>query len=344
MRKNFLFYLAAVAFMLLGGWLFTIFFGGLLNPGSLIVLAIMGILILLILLTLTHRIKSTFWIFAGLLILFALLLPATIFVRIFPFRKWHPLNSEMALTILMVISVGLIVVAMLAYSSLTNKISQQGSELQKNNHKFGPQRWIIISLSAILFVKIFHSFYWFMVWDNTGDSLNWLWLPIPFFAILLSTSILWLALPEKKKLSGRLYLLLVPIFILIYAQAQKVDFRDLTLQRAERISEQIETFRTQNGHYPSELRQIKPWYLVQLPGPVILYGEGWCYDGGEDYFRLGYINREHWSSPTLIGFTHQAVGDFSGLGPICEREAATLLERYSDNYWIFTNEGELPKE
>ncbi len=41
----------------------------------------------------------------------------------------------------------------------------------------------------------------------------------------------------------------------------------------------------------------------------MIYGLDWCYEGGEDYFHLGYVTREHWSSPELVIRSFSSAGD-----------------------------------
>ena len=73
----------------------------------------------------------------------------------------------------------------------------------------------------------------------------------------------------------------------VSARAQRVDFRQLKGERTGWTSQAIETYYARKGSYPQDLRQLTPWYVLSLPGPVIIYGQDWCYDGGDDYYRLG---------------------------------------------------------
>jgi hypothetical protein len=106
--------------------------------------------------------------------------------------------------------------------------------------------------------------------------------------------------------------------IAVSARAQRVDFRQLTEERAERVTQAIETYYAREGRYPQDLRQLVPRYVLSLPGPVIIYGQDWCYDGGEDYYRLGYLDREHWSDPRLFGRVYSAKGDSPLKVDVCQ--------------------------
>jgi len=51
----------------------------------------------------------------------------------------------------------------------------------------------------------------------------------------------------------------------------------------------VERFYEREERYPETLDELTPRDLLWIPGPVILPGEGWCYQGGEDFYRLGYV-------------------------------------------------------
>lgn len=195
----------------------------------------------------------------------------------------------------------------------------------------------VLTLGFLLLVRALYNFYWFMVWDSTGDGLGYLWLPIPILAVISSTIMLFMALPEKTKLASLLFLLLIPAMIAITASTQRVDFHQLTETRAARVNQAIDNYYARNNRYPDNLRALTPWYLLSLPGPVIIYGQEWCYDGSDNYYRLGYIDREHWSAPHFIGRIYQTKGEVPDLYGMCEGEAVALQKRHPDypyKYWV----------
>jgi hypothetical protein len=105
----------------------------------------------------------------------------------------------------------------------------------------------------------------------------------------------------------------------------------LTEARAARTIEAVEAYYSQEGHYPESLGQLTPRYILSVPQPVIIYGQKWCYEGGPNYYRLGYVNREHWSAPYLIGTLHKAAGDVPDIQPLC-REAVTKIQEQHPNF------------
>ena len=269
------------------------------------------------------------------------------FVKFFPIQTGEPFGLPLSFTLLAIFSLALIVAALLLDSGL-NLLNQWQIEQANTNdtikeagypkHRHtGKVAIATLVLSAILLARALYYFYWFMIWDTTYDGLGYLWLPIPFLAILSSTFILSITLPENIKLAALFYLLLIPAMIVISTRIQRMDFRQLTKERAERVNQAIENYYIQEGRYPNNLQDLTLWFIPIIPGPVIIYGQEWCYDGGDHYYRLGYIDREHWSAPHFIGRIYRANGDIPDLPGICEQEAAALQQRHPDfpyEYWV----------
>jgi hypothetical protein len=95
----------------------------------------------------------------------------------------------------------------------------------------------------------------------------------------------------------------------------------VTEQRAEAVNRAIQRYHKQNGDYPRMLTDLTPRYLVYIPNPLIIPGQTWCYEGGHDYYRLGYVYRQSFSSPTSVR-VHAAVGKPPVSAWECEDEAA----------------------
>jgi hypothetical protein len=328
------FYLVAAATLTIAWWQVAILLWGALSPGEWIVVTIIGWLFAAAVVLAAKRVSHSVWIYAGLLILAALFLPASTIVDIFPARLSQPFGSLMALTLLLILSIALVVAALLLYSGLNLLKKWQNAGMEEDGgppaerKPTGRASVVVLVLSALLLAKAIHNFYGFMVWDTTDDPLGNLWLPFPVLVVLFSSAFLFSILPGRAKLAGFSYLLLIPALIAVSARAQRVDFRQLTAERAGRTSQAIETYYAREGHYPQDLRQLIPSYILSLPGPVIIYGQDWCYAGGEDYYRLGYVYREHWSDPLLTGQIYKTKGEAPDLPGICDEEIAALEKRY----------------
>jgi hypothetical protein len=70
----------------------------------------------------------------------------------------------------------------------------------------------------------------------------------------------------------------------------RVSAFEVTEQRAEQIMRTIKDYEREYGPFPTELGVLTPGYLLFLPPPVVVRQGGWCYQGDEDGYRLGYIS------------------------------------------------------
>jgi hypothetical protein len=268
-----------------------------------------------------NKITNDFWPTAGFLALVLLFLPASTF------------RNPEGLAPFLLVSLALIIVAGLLYSAV-RLYRNDWSNCRPLSQRLPPNRkaQIIFSLGLLLLLKALHTTYWLFIWDSTGDSLDFLWLSFPILAVLFGGISLFFILPERTKLAAWLYLLLIPgLLIGVYSLTRSVDFRQLTEARAARTIEAVEAYYSQEGHYPESLGQLTPRYILSVPQPVIIYGQKWCYEGGPNYYRLGYVNREHWSAPYLIGTLHKAAGDVPDIQPLC-REAVTKIQEQHPNF------------
>jgi len=165
------------------------------------------------------------------------------------------------------------------------------------------------------------------LWDSTYDPLGYLWIFLPVMSAVLAGFILAWPKPLLASWTGVAYALVVSgLLIAVSTLAQRVDIHALTARRADAVQQALEYYYLDSGHYPSALEDLRPRYLLTLPGPVIINGQGWCYSGEGDHYRLGYLTREHWSDPNFTAQLHSQSGDVSALPPLCDREIAALPE------------------
>ncbi len=348
-RTKKIFYLIALIVLTLGCWLTLISYFGSTSFGVLIGLLPVWLIVFAAaswfftkgLVFSAKKVNFKAWLLGGFLILTVWFLPASSFLKLFPNQREEPFSTPLAFTLLVPISLSFIILAFLINTGVGQHIRWRIAEIAYyRNTKTDSKHTekvvaVIVVLSALLLLGALYKFYWFMVWDSTYDGLGYLWLPIPILAILSSSIMLFIALPNGTKLAALFYLLLIPILIAVSTHTQRVDFRQLTEKRATQISQAIDAYYVREGHYPEELQQLTLRYMIAIPRPVIIYGQNWCYDGGTDYYRLGYLDREHWSSPNLIGQTSRTWGKIPDLPIICEPEAAAFMAQFPSPFWTF---------
>jgi hypothetical protein len=94
-----------------------------------------------------------------------------------------------------------------------------------------------------------------------------------------------------------------------------------TERRAEVVNRAILRYHESQGSYPQSLNELTPGYLLYLPVPFIIPQQDWCYEGGADYYRLGYVTRDYFSTPALVK-VHASAGQPLVQSWSCDAEAA----------------------
>lgn len=267
--------------------------------------------------------RQGFYLLAGFLLFGGLMLPPTTLAVLFPNDQLQPFDLQTSFPLFLIMSAAFFLVALLFSAGL--RIYKAGVRITAMP---------FFALGAFLLAVALYNFYWLTVWDSTYDGLGYLWLFFPVLGVFLAASWWVSTLAGRAKVAGLFYLLLLPVVLMVISGlAQDVDFERLTADRAERISQALETFYLQEGYYPENLQQLTPRYLFSRAEPVIIFGQDWCYDGSREYYRLGYVYRQHWSDPRLVGRIHRATNGFgAGWPAICQEEISALQARDPQYY------------
>jgi hypothetical protein len=293
----------------------------------------LGGLLVWLLSWMARRVDERIWIASGLLLLSGLIVPTS---SVMADSGSGSLSTWIRSILFLLPSIALVNASLLLYTSLSfyfpvNPDLLESTTLTKR------LAVIALGLGVILIVRVLYNLYDLTVWDNTYDPLEYIWLVIPIAALIVSAFVLTIAFRGKRKLTGLLYLLLISgTLILLSGQAQKVDYRQVTLDRAERIVGAIESYRAREGRYPESLALLTPRDIFSLPKPMIIYGQGWCYQSNDDSYRFGYMDREHWSDPRLIGHIYKSVGKLPDPTQLCSSEFAVMQQNHPDypySYW-----------
>jgi hypothetical protein len=101
----------------------------------------------------------------------------------------------------------------------------------------------------------------------------------------------------------------------------------ITEARAARIQQAIEHYHDRTWSYPNKLSSLVPLELLRVSRPMIMTGQGWCYESGPDYYRLGTIFREHWSAPDLSVRIYASAGTLPDTGWVCDERLAQLKQK-----------------
>lgn len=286
---------------------------------------IIGWLLASIVVLVAKKASRTVWIiYAGIVVLVMLCLPDVTLIDISSHLQPLGFGNPITFTFLLTIPVAIVVAALLLYSGLTNYAKRQSTDPEDDTasiqHRHTGRNFLpALILSALIVAMMLYNFYWFLIWDSTEDPIGFVWLFIPTLIVLFSSILLISLLPGNATLAGVSYLLLIPALMVVTTRAQGVNFRQLTETHAEQVRQAIEAYHTREGRYPENIRQLIPEYSISLPGPVIIFGQDWCYQGSKDYYRLGYLDRDHWSSLILFGRVYSSKGHSPLKVDVCQQ-------------------------
>jgi hypothetical protein len=179
---------------------------------------------------------------------------------------------------------------------------------------------------AILFSMIGYQAMLTSIWDDATDGLGWImmWMLTSIIGIGSAILVAW-SMPPKRVWVAILFALAVPSMLV---GANNLSHNDasfskpilVTEQRADKIDKAIQRYYEKNNEYPQALSDLTPWYLLYTPNPLIIPGQDWCYQGGADYYRFGYVYRRVFSVPASVKI-HSSVGEASDANWECQNEA-----------------------
>ena len=95
---------------------------------------------------------------------------------------------------------------------------------------------------------------------------------------------------DERRIAGLVYTILVPMLMVgSYILGLLRQPLEMTEARAQRIVQAVERYHQDMGSYPEDLGALTPAYIPYILGPFTGRGQRWCYQGGGDYYRLGYV-------------------------------------------------------
>jgi hypothetical protein len=229
------------------------------------------------------------------------------------------LGSVLQALIFLIPGLGIIVAARLVYMS---QVGDQTKDWRKVI--------FLLSLAASILLLIGYQIALASVWDVATDRLGgiFLWFLVSISGIA-TAMVMARFLPGKRKLFALAFALIVSVAMRYafnlgtYGPEGKWGTSPtyVTECRAETVGRAIQAYYSQHGDYPQVLDDLVPRNLVYIPNPIMIPGQTWCYQGGADYYRLGYVYRQFFSTPASVRI-HVAVGNPPNTDWACEDEAA----------------------
>jgi hypothetical protein len=222
------------------------------------------------------------------------------------------------------------VVVVLAASLIHTGLKRINKQPSPPEMRFWKRGSIVLRLllGASLLAHLAFTAYWVTIWDQTSDGIVQAWLLITAIPVAIGSGLLMgLAATGWRRLAGLAFSALVPLLLIVISNPPWGIYKSITEQRAAAIQTAVESFHGHNGRYPSTLQELVPRELLWIPDLIMLKGENWCYQGGNNYYRLSSVFRESFSSP-LSYRVYASAGAPPPEPSTCEKRLADLKARY----------------
>jgi hypothetical protein len=194
-------------------------------------------------------------------------------------------------------------------------------------------RWQVILLrlllASVLLLSLVYQMVIALAWDEITDGLASVFIveTVIFASISAGMLMAWSTIGWRRWIALGFVVAVSLLMNSAYSPWLHRSPLALTEERAEQVNQAVLRYHTQNARYPETLAVLTPWYLCRIPEPVMMRGLSWCYEGGADTYRLGYVYRPRFGAPVSVRI-HAAMGTPPNLGWSCDDEAAQFNVQY----------------
>jgi len=188
-------------------------------------------------------------------------------------------------------------------------------------------------LILMLLGYLLYTFLWLWLWDGIDDGIRGLFMiMVAAIAALSSGMVITMTVSSWRRWMGLVFAVLVTASLYLagitgFLLGDGVTNYTVTEERAMRIQESIENHKLKTGKYPVELGELVPGELLRIQLPLIMPEQNWCYESGPDYYRLGAVYREHWSSPYLEVRVYASAGTMPEGAWECDERLAEAMSQ-----------------
>lgn len=189
-------------------------------------------------------------------------------------------------------------------------------------------------LILVLLGYLLYTFRWLGLWDGIDDGIRWFFMAmVSGIGAMSAGMVIAMTASGWRRLAGLVFAISVmgTLYLMgntTFGVGEGVTNYTVTEERAARIQNAIENYHAKTGSYPLDLEELVPGEMLRVPLPMIIPEQGWCYQGGSNFYRLGAVYREHWSSPYLNIRVYASAGNIPEAGWDCDEELVESRSRY----------------
>ncbi len=195
-------------------------------------------------------------------------------------------------------------------------------------------RGVYLALSTIPLGGIVFHLYDTLLWDGITDGLGIaVILPVIILIGIIAAIYIGIERPDSLQVAAWFAALVVLSFFLIFIVfPSELRASAVTARRAEAINQAILRYHDRHGSYPGSLAELGIWYQTRLYEPIMFRDQTWCYQGGEGYYRLGYVYRPGFNPPPgkVRIIIQGSAGEPPNSGWVCDDYLDEALARLPD--------------
>ena len=190
-----------------------------------------------------------------------------------------------------------------------------------------------LALAILLFGLLLYVYRWLWLWDGIEDGIRGFTMILAAAIAALSAGmVIGMTVSGWRRWMGLVFVIsvLAPTYwaaITGFGNEEGDTNYTVTEERAARIQKAIESHHVKTGWYPLSLDELIPDEMWRIPLPMIMPAQGWCYQGGSNYYRLGAVYRDHWSSPYFEVHVYASAGDVPDGNWECDEKLAEVISQ-----------------
>ncbi len=220
-------------------------------------------------------------------------------------------------------AMAIIVAAGLGYDILTRDLAQDWRRVP-----------FISSLILCIVFLIGYQIFIASVWDVATDGLGgiFLWMIVSVSAVASALVMAW-QLPTTRQPITLVFAIVLSLSMWcahwIGSHSPGGQWGEspsyITERRAERIAHAIQGYYADQGRFPNSLNDLFPQNLVYVPRPIMIPGQTWCYEGGEDFSAWDMFIASIFPLRLLYEYTLLQENHPFRTGPAMRRRPSSLL-------------------
>lgn len=158
---------------------------------------------------------------------------------------------------------------------------------------------VLVLIAAALLALTIYLLILETLWDSATDGMSQIFIiMLCLYGGIAGAMLAAWTLPGWRKLGPLVFsIALVLLMVLTRDQWSFTDRIAVTDSWGARIAQAVERYQARSGRYPAALTDLVPFDIWRIQRPFVYRDQDWCYQAGQDYYRLAYVHRPAFGVP-----------------------------------------------